>query len=201
MMRVAHRRTLAAAISAACDGCMVFGRLVAVKPIEHVLRGFYIEDSTSVDRAYVWVFAQPLYRPAGSVVLTLGERLGGGRKTWAVEEAEMLRDVCKKDGLPFLARHGTPESLVEALAGRGSDGPQLAEMRALSLLMCGRHRDGARELRAVAEGMDTRVPWMAEARRRMIELAGLAESEPRRAEEAMLAWEAMTAEAIGITVG
>lgn len=110
------------------DGYSITGKMLFQKPISHILRGFYFEDSEfNPESVYVWVFAMPLYIPKGYVYFTFGKRLFRKvgflktRQDWdiAAPYDENLRramlESMKSQGVPHLSKLATPELLIRNL--------------------------------------------------------------------------------------
>ena len=139
----------------------VKGSLLYVEPVEQLLRGFGFESS-GFDRTaiYVWMFVQPLYVRAPDIVLTFGERLGGGAKTWhpvAGQEEEVMGDILReirRKGLPFLDQIRTPADLARvasAKAQKAPDNTHVLEVEAYSLVLAGRYRDARTVLERIEQ--------------------------------------------------
>jgi hypothetical protein len=56
----------------------------------------------------------PLYVPSDHVHFTLGERFGGGSRTFAAGELDAIVALIESVGLPLLDRRGSPEALASA---------------------------------------------------------------------------------------
>lgn len=145
------KRLVTAYLLPSLPGYRVRGSLLYAEPVEDLLRGFLFETS-AFDRTalHVTAFVQPLYVPAQYLVLTFGERLGGGAKRWrpvGEQEEEVMRDLLleiKKTGLPFLNRIKTPADLARQAsmeARRAPDNPVILEVEAYSLVLVGRDHD------------------------------------------------------------
>lgn len=147
---------------------------------------------------YVWVFVQPLYVPATAIVLDLGKRLGRSTRTWTASDSAELASVAR-DESAFFASASSVESLCTwtELDHRRDDFSR--EVRAYSLLLCGRVAEAVAQLRSLAASYpeDDR-PFVTEARHRNAELAALAESSLDAAVAQLDAWEAKTIAALRV---
>jgi hypothetical protein len=59
----------------ALPGLVLCKDMLVVPPIEHVVRGFLIENTTEKGRIYLWRVVAPLYRPMKSVFLDYSHRI------------------------------------------------------------------------------------------------------------------------------
>jgi hypothetical protein len=173
--------------------------MLVTTPITTILRGFYLEDSSDARRAYLWAFVQPLFVPRSSVILSLGERIGGPSRTWALEEVEGAAAAIMEDGSAHFDPISTPAALARwsAIAGRTDEYSR--EASAYALIAGGEYEPGARALRTLAEALQgSSIRWMFEMKRRAHDLALLAETDHAAARECLRAWEAETRQALGI---
>lgn len=163
-------------------GYHVKGSLLYAEPVEQLLRGFAFESSGFDATAfYVWVFVHPLYVPAPDIVLTFGERLGGGAKRWrptARQEGQVMGDILREirgKGLPFLDQIRTPSDLA-GLAARESrrapDNPHVLEVEACSLVLAGQYpeaRTVLEQIEQLAQDLlkaNPRAVWLEEVGKR-----------------------------------
>ncbi|WP_428263332.1 hypothetical protein [Haliangium sp.] len=200
-MKATDKKRIKRAIRSAVPDLYEKGDLLAATPRGRVLRGVTLEGSAAdTHGAYLWMFVQPLYVPRTSIVLNLGDRLGGGCKTWRAEEADEAAAVVKEKGVPFFGPITSPEALAswEYLDGRPDEYGQ--EAKAYSLIAAGRLVEGIRALRELADFLrgDDEMPWDTEKRQRAERLAALAESNPPAAHELLAQWEAETVSALRI---
>jgi hypothetical protein len=143
-------------------GFAVHSRLLFHTRIEYLLRGFCFEPSGFESGGfYVWVFVQPLYIPSDNVLLTYGDRLGGGSMFWkpiGVDESSVMRALLEamgKEGLPVLERIKTPSAFAawrstEPIHRRGMN---RLEAQASALILAGNHRQGAELLDEIERRM------------------------------------------------
>jgi len=197
-MKRAQKKRIARAIQSAVPNLHYVEKegILAATPRGRVLRGVCFENSSDPHGVYLWAFVQPLYVPATTVVLGLGDRLGGGCRLWAVDEAEAAAAAVRDEGLPFFE----PVSSAEALANweylDECPGDYPWEVKAYSLVAAGRLAEGAQALRDFLEwlsslpGLPGETPaWEIEMRERAERLADLAETNPNAAQELLAEWE------------
>ncbi|WP_428261512.1 hypothetical protein [Haliangium sp.] len=193
-MKASEKRRIARAIRSAVPGLYEKRGLLAATPRGRILRGIALEGSAAdPDGVYLWMFVQPLYVPATTVVLTIGGRLGGGFKTWHADEAEAAAAVAQEKGVPFFGPIISPAKFADWEYLDGKRNGYIREAKAYSLIAAGRLVEGIRALRELAEslaGKDT--PWVVEIKERAEQLAALAESNPPGAHELLAQWEAET---------
>lgn len=197
-MKASEKRRIKRAIQAAVPGLYEKNSVLTATPRGRVLRGIVLEGSAAdPNGVYLWKFVQPLYVPTTTIVLSLGDRLGGGCKTWSADEAEAAAAIVREEGVPFFAPMATPEDLASwtFLDGRPDEYGQQA--KAYSLIAAERFIEGIRSLRALADSLrseegEEEIPWIVDTRERAERLAALAESNPAAARELLAEWEAQT---------
>lgn len=197
-MNPANRKQIARAIRSVVPGLHEKARVLVATPRKRILRGFYIEDSSDPNRAYVWAFVQPLYVPATTIVLSLGERLGGPSRAWGVEEIAGIASAARDNGTKFFGPIDSADALCtwEILDHRGDE--YAREARAYSLLLSGRADEATKRLRELVGMLSGGAPWMREMKERDEALAALAESNPKAATELLAKWEKETAAALRV---
>ncbi|WP_428267756.1 hypothetical protein [Haliangium sp.] len=193
-MKASEKRRIARAIRSAVPALYEKGNLLAATPRGRILRGIVLEGSAADPHGvYLSMFVQPLYVPATTVVLTIGDRLGGGSKTWHADEAEAAAAVAQENGVPFFGPITSPEQLAEWGYLEGKRNGYIRESKAYSLVAAGRLIKGIRALRELAESLEGKdTPWVVEMKERAEQLAALAESNPPAAHELLAQWEAET---------
>ncbi|WP_428264121.1 hypothetical protein [Haliangium sp.] len=198
-MKHTDKRRIARAIRNAVPGLYEKGNLLAATPRGRVLRGIYLEGSSADPHGvYLSMFVQPLYVPATTIALSLGDRLGGGCKTWSADEAEAAAAIVREQGVPFFGPMTSPEDLASwsYLDDRPDEYGQ--EAKAYSLIAAERYIEGIRALRKLADSLrdDQDIPWVIKTRDRAEQLAALAESNPPAAHQLLAQWEAETVAAL-----
>jgi hypothetical protein len=131
-------------------GYAVKKRVVFAVPIGDLLRGFAWDPSGWDARSgYIEAFVQPLYVPVGHIVLSHGERLGGGTRTWEIDPADpapgmaAVREAVLAEGIPFLDALPDAAALAREVRNvrrqdrRTARDPNLAENLAYSLVVAG----------------------------------------------------------------
>jgi hypothetical protein len=199
-MKRAEKKRIARAIQCAVPGLYAKGSILAATPRGRILRGVCLEGSIDPDGVYLNVFVQPLYVPATTVVLSLGERLGGGCRTWSVEQADAAAVAVRDEGLPFFGPISSAEALANwAYLDEHSDARSL-EVKAYSLVASGRLAEGIQALRKLAESLsgEEELEWIIEVRKQAEHLADLAETNPTAAHELLAKWESETVSALRI---
>ncbi len=197
-MKAADKKRIARAIRSVVPGLYEKRNLLIATPRGRVLRGVILEGSSDPHGVYLSAFVQPLYVPATSVVLSLGDRLGGGCKTWSVNEAEVAATLVRDEAVPFFGPISSPEALASwsYLDGRPDEYGQ--EAKAYSLIAAERYIEGIRILRVLADSLrdEEDIRWVIETRERAEQLAALAESNPPAAQQLLAQWEAETVSAL-----
>lgn len=129
-------------------------------------------------------------------MLSLGERLGGGSKTWRVDEAAAAAAIARDNGVPFFASLSSPEAVADwsALARRSDE--HAREARAYSLVASGRYSEGIQALHHLCSSMAGGTPWMLEMQNRAERLAAVAGTNPTAAHDLLAAWEAQSVSAL-----
>ena len=197
-MRSGARRRITGSIRALVPCLREKGRFLAAVPRGRILRGVYLEDSSDSTRVYISAFVQPLYVPSEMIVLSLADRLGGGSRTWSVEDANAAAVVVRDQGVPFFEPMVSPEAVASwgFLVGRTDE--YAREVRAYSLVASGRFIEGAHALRELARSLAAATTWMVEMQKRARQLAALAESNPGGAGDLLAKWQAETAAALHV---
>lgn len=198
-MKAPERTRISKTLRGVVPGLVEKGRMLLFTPRGRILRGFYLEDASATDACYLWVFVQPLYVPADSVVLNLGKRLGGGARTWKSRgEDDALIAAAKNEGLSFVAGLASARDLADWEALRGQTDPYAQETLACSLIAAGRFADGIRALERLEQAMAGGAFWMQEVGARAAQLRRLVEADPARAIEQLARWEMETATHLGV---
>lgn len=195
-MKAAARKKITQIVCSEFQDFVELGRLLYMTPVEHVLRGIYLEDSSNSNACYIWVFVQPLYVPSSTVNFNFGKRLGGGSKAWGVADAmQALVGVLSDEGVPFIRHLSCPEAVanwgfLDTLAD-----PYAMEAKAYSLLASGRIAEGVHALRVLSVSLSRvtpSVPWVLEMKDRAELLAKITETEVVKVRGLLSRWEAET---------
>lgn len=199
-MKPAERKRIARALAVAGSGLQsIRDRMIVATPIGSVLRGFYLEDSSDPHRVYLWAFVQPLFVPRTTVVLSLGERLGGGSRTWSVADAEGATSALLDEGEKFFGPVSSPESLARWKLIEARSDEYAREAKAYALVASGQYDEGSQALRAFAASLPAAGPnWMSEMSVRAEDLARAAETDREAAQRRLRKWELESREALRV---
>lgn len=180
------------------------GLMLFATPLNHVLRGFYFEDSGFDPSAfYVWAFFLPLYVPTTHVSFSFGKRLGeGSGKRWNVSDPQLRDELLvyiQRDGLPFLDGVRQPCDVPTAIQrlGAGSD-PYSLEAIAYSLAMADDFAGAQQGLERLTKTLDKSIPWQSEMIERATQLAMQLTNDPQRAKQQLSEWEQATVKNLGV---
>jgi hypothetical protein len=178
--------------------------MLYANPLNHVLRGFYFEDSGFDPSAfYVWAFFLPLYVPATHLSFNFGKRFGeGSGKRWNLSDPR-LRDellACiQRDGLPFLESVKQPCDVATAIHRLGADSdPYKHEAIAYSLAMALDVAAAQQALERLTKSLDQGVAWQAEMGERATQLAQKMGVDPQEARSQLAEWEQATVKNLGL---
>jgi hypothetical protein len=203
-MKTAQVRSLGKDLLPQMPGYTHKGLMLYASPLNHVLRGFYFEDSGFDPSAfYVWAFFLPLYVPTTHVSFSFGKRLGeASGKRWNLGDSQ-LRDellACiQRDGLPFLEGVKEPDDVATAIHRLGADSdPYKLEAIAYSLAMADDVAAAQQALEHLAKVLDRKIGWQAEMIDRAVQLAWQMNSDPRQAKQQLSEWEQTTVKNLGI---
>lgn len=191
-------QTVARAIVAAIPGFTSKRRLLMLRPVERILRGLYVEDSSAAGQFYLWVFVQPLYVPATTVTFALGHRLGGGSRTWRAGEATSLIELIRSDGLPFLTNKDSAEKLADSLERSGNDDANTLEAKAYSLVAANKFDDAIASFDTLTRMLDDHIPWQREKKEKVQHLRTFCTSTPDKASQILRDNEQATRKALGL---
>lgn len=180
------------------------GLMLYARPLNHVLRGFYFEDS-GFDRSafYMWAFFLPLYVPATHVSFSFGRRLGDASgKRWNLNDPR-LRDellACiQLDGLPFIESVKQPQDIAAAIHRLGANfDPYKMEAIAYSLAMDGDMAAAQLALEALTTALDKSISWQVEMLERAQQLVRKLEVDPQEARNQLAKWEQVTVKNLGL---
>ncbi|MFO0811063.1 MAG: hypothetical protein U0746_20730 [Gemmataceae bacterium] len=197
-MKTAQVRSLGKDFLPQMPGYTHKGLTLYASPLNHVLRGFYFEDSGFDPSAfYVWAFFLPLYVPATHVSFSFGRRLGDGSgKRWNLNDPR-LRDellACiQRDGLPFLEGVKQPHDVATAIHRLGADAdPYKLEAIAYSLVMADDVAAAQQALERLTKALDKGISWQAEMMERATQLARKLGVDPQEATRQLAEWEQAT---------
>ncbi|MDR3635981.1 MAG: hypothetical protein P4L84_19420 [Isosphaeraceae bacterium] len=203
-MKTAQVRSLGKNLLPQMPGYTHKGLMLYASPLNHVLRGFYFEDSGFDPSAfYVWAFFLPLYIPATHVSFSFGKRLGeGSGKRWNLSDPR-LRDellACiQRDGLPFLAGVSHPSDVATAILRLGVDSdPYRLEAIAYSLTMVDDVPAAQRALERLTRSLDSGITWQAEMIVRATQLSRKLGVDPQEARRQLVEWEQATVKNLGL---
>jgi hypothetical protein len=181
------------------------GPLLFVRPVVHLLRGFYFDSSAfNADAFQVEAFVQPLYVPSDHIFFLFGKRLNGRcGQGWTMDrqdEGGIMADVLasiKEQGLPFLAPLQTPRDLARnfPLVGGRAKSPNAAEAVAYSFILAHEHSEAhlaLHRLRAILTAADLTIPWLAEMLKRSELVRERLERDPEQAIELLEEWNEQT---------
>jgi len=199
-MKKSEKRRILGALREAVPLLRENGKMLIMDPVESVLRGFYLEDSSTRDAAYVWAFVQPLYIPSKTVTLTLGQRLGGQARTWKahLEDLEALKEFAIHQGLPFLRQIGSSARLADSpwLAQKASE--HAIQARAYALGASERWQEAIPLLQSLISSLEAATGWRLDMKRRAQQLASLGQAAPCEAKQLLETWANETAKNLGI---
>jgi len=159
------------------------GRLLSLTPVTRILRGVYLERSSSPDEFHVWAFVQPLYVPASTIVFSLGRRLGGSSHRWRATDAESLIGAIRSDGIPFIVDNDTPERLAAWLERRNDRDGNSLEAKAWSFVACGKFERAIEPFDELIAMFDEDVPWQRERKELSLRMRAYCLSAPDRARQ------------------
>jgi hypothetical protein len=191
-------QTVARAIVAAIPGFTSKRRLLMLRPVGRILRGLYVEDSSTAGQFYLWVFIQPLYVPATTVTFALGQRLGGGSRTWRAGEVTSLIELIRSDGLPFLTNKDSAEKLADFLERSGNDDANTLEAKAYSLVAADKFDDAIAPFDTLTKMLDDHIPWQREKKEKVQRLRTFCTSTPDKASQTLRDNEQATRKALGL---
>jgi hypothetical protein len=190
--------TILASVAAQLPPARRSGRVLSIVPDEHVLRGFLVEDSSDPTAGYVWVFVQPFFVPASTVVLSLGKRLNGGTR-FSEGDAGTVAQAAVSEGLPFLASvDDTPRTIADWAHLSGSTNHYAVQSRAYALILLDQAPEAAELLRALEGRLDSTIRWQRDVRERVREMATLASTDRAAALARLAQWERETREVLGL---
>jgi hypothetical protein len=181
-------------------------RMLIALPLNHILRGFYIEDSgLDKESFYVWTLVQPLYVPSNTIMFNLSKRLGKGTGTrWNLNlpaTQENLISYIRKDGIPYIKHVTTPDALVMFCDNfLDKNDPYVRQARAYSLVAANRTLEALGELNELSTSLDNKIPWMSEMKKRAEMLNYAIQAKSSDVSKLLLNWEKETISKLGIKV-
>lgn len=193
------------------EGYVVKGKRLVETPTGLVLRGFAVDDSSfDASRFTLWAFAQPLYVPDSTLVLTIGRRLGaldGGQEKWwaltADNEAAVFAEVAadmRAAARTFVARCRTPDGLADLIPEVVSPkNPYGIEALASSCILAGRLEEARIHLDTLRLVMSApKYDWERDVLRRAERLQSTLAADPDQARRLLQEWATGTAHALGV---
>jgi hypothetical protein len=141
------------------DDLVLFGRMLVIRPVRHVLRGAFFDRTGERTRFQIWRYLEPLYGHPASV--GLDDTIHNGQ--WKVTDAHfqpLLHDALRHDVFAELG----PLTTLDRVAGHLSGNRWKVSARVIALILAGRH--GAAN--ALIDGLERRDPswrvWLREER-------------------------------------
>jgi hypothetical protein len=203
-MKTAQVRSLSEDLLPHMPGYTHKGLMLYASPLNHVIRGFYFEDSGFDPFAfYVWVFFLPLYIPTTHVSFSFGRRLGDGSgERWNMNDPRLREELLgyiQRDGLPFLDVVQDPFQVTTAIQRFGADSdPYSMEATAYSLVMTGDFTAAQEALNTLIKSLDINIHWQSEMRGRATHLSKkLLGNDPQEATQQLAEWEESTRKNLG----
>jgi hypothetical protein len=198
-MKKQDRRRLAQAICKRVPGLRQLDDLLVLGSVSRLLRGFYLENSSRPAECYVWVFVLPLYVPGDRVSFNLGQRVGGGSRTWGLEDMDTLAAAVSDASHSFLGGVNSPGDIVTWGFVQDRSSPAALEAVAYSLIAAGQIERGVSALRDFATALATDGrDWVVRMRLRAEELADAADNDPAAAAALLSRWEDETTHSLGL---
>ncbi len=199
-MKPAERKRIARVLGSPKSTLQLRGRMLVSMPIERILRGIYMEDSSDPHRIYLWAFVQPLFVPSTTVVLSLGQRLGGGSSTWSVSDAEDAASALLDEGVQFFGPISSPAALARWKLMEARSDEYAREAEAYALVASGQYDEGSHALRAFAGSLPAAGPsWMSDMKARAEDLARRAETDGEAAQQRLRSWELVSRDALRVS--
>jgi hypothetical protein len=203
-MKTAQIRSLSKYLLPRMPGYTHKGLMLYASPLDHVLRGFYFEDSGfDASAFYVWAFFLPLYVPTTHVSFSFGKRLGeGSGKRWNLSDPRLgdeLLACIQRDGLPFLENVTQACDVPTAIHRLGADTDQYRlEAIAYSLAMADDVTAAQQALERLTKALDRGVSWQAEMMERATQLGRKLSADPQEAKYQLAEWEQATVKNLGL---
>ena len=179
------------------SSCGFMQRLCYRRPVGWVLCGVLAEGSAYAEAGafYLWDVQLPLFGPRQVLDLTFSERVGGGSKTYSVDEPDELRAALSE----VLARDmPSDDEIAMRLAGGPLGNLLWAETAAYAVAHCGDAEQAQTLLTPVRE-YPAKYDWEREMVSRASAVAEMLDREDREAvRDALGRWRAQTLDALGI---
>lgn len=203
-MRTKDFVSLAKRLLPELPGFVANGPMIFIRPVGHILRGFYFEGSSFDSKSfYVWMFILPLCVPAEHISFSLGKRIrGAGGERWHIDAPDVvpeLKDLLKREAVSNLSRIGSLRDFVDAASRWGSsDDPQTQEALAYVLARASKGGDAVLAIDQLLRSLHTNIPWQVEMTERAKTLKTKIQEDPAEAQRQLETWERQTAKNLGI---
>lgn len=181
------------------DDWATTGRMAFRRPVGWLLNGLVAEPS-STGGSYVWSFIQPLFVPATTVVLSIGQRLGDGTTTFDLDDAadrERLGRLVQNDAIPWLDARSSPDRLLTHDDWRSDVNIRMVEIEGYSHLLTGNVDTASEVLRRVTVH-EVRYEWEQQVVDRCAGIIDLIDGDVGAARGQLADWRLATAAAIGV---
>ena len=195
-MKKAALSALLKQIQPELPGFKIKGQILFIDPINHTLRGVWLDHSMDPRSFYVELFVQPLFIPAEEIHFGFGWRIGG--VSWNADTPNLVRELgiaIKTEAVPFLTKINTPMDVAEAaIALRKPGDPNIQRAIAYSFARAGETRKAIAALDDFLRGMPAKITmdWLLEDARRAEILRDELKTNPAAAQRRLLAWESQT---------
>ncbi len=198
-MKAREHRQLYTAIQRIVPDLVVHKEMAIVEPRNRILRGVAIENSSSSDQCYVWMFVQPLFEPPPfQLAFGLGERLRHGSALWRVSDADELAHKVATEGVTFWSPASTPEGLASWSFLDGSVYEYAMRAKALALIACRAWRPAVEELTRALGLLAGGQGWRADMAQKLDALKTFVERDPEGAHAQLAQWEAENVRTLGL---
>ena len=179
------------------DGFTSNRDLVIAQPVNRILRGFCFDRSIEKTAFYVNAFIQPLYEPATTIALPLGDRLEPyGWNSAESGVADEIVAAARTKGIPLIEGGSSPERLAEWIPTwcTGFKPIRVQQPYAYSLAAAHRFDEAKVELERllVMLGKTEQHGWIVDVTTEVNKLLDAIGSKPREADALLVQWEEET---------
>jgi hypothetical protein len=167
------------------SGFRVSGRLCYRPPATNLLRGLFLDQTSSEFELHLNVFVQPLYVPSPCLYFNFGERVGDPARhnmRWNLspnlrgKSAQTLVEVIKGWNENFLVKIETPHDLalyLEPSLRTRPDDLHLLEALAYSRILSGDAANAVHDLELLHKRNNRTYPWELELSARVAKIKSL----------------------------
>lgn len=189
--------TLANNISEKFDNFSIHETLIITHPINHLLRGIYLENSSASDHFYIWYFCLPVFVPTKHISFNFGYRLKyAGSDRWCANMQNLLPELVSGvnlQAIPYLSKFNSVNEFIDTVQN-SDEIKNLHQIRALAYasVIVGDYKAAHSFFDEIKEKANIKIDWHIELVTQVTNLFDKLTFIPEDALKQLMSWELET---------